>query len=73
MSLRDDLRALPRPVWILLGGTLINRFGTFVLPFLILYMTRSGFTVAQAGIAIGAYGLGHLLSSIAGGSISTNP
>jgi MFS family permease len=70
VTLRDELRALPRPVWILLGGTLINRFGTFVLPFLILYMTRSGFSVAQAGMAVGAYGVGHLISSIAGGHLA---
>ncbi len=35
--LLDDLRALPRPFWLLLGGMFINRFGTFVMPFLIIF------------------------------------
>jgi len=48
LSFRDNLRALPPAAWILFGGTFINRFGTFVIPFLILYLTRIGFTSAQA-------------------------
>ncbi|PYQ28668.1 MAG: hypothetical protein DMF56_15660 [Acidobacteria bacterium] len=42
-TLRENLRALPRPVWILFGGTFINRFGTFVMPFLAIYLTRRGY------------------------------
>ena len=70
MGLRDDLRAMPRAAWILFAGTFINRFGTFVLPFLVLYLTRSGYSIAQAGIAVAAYGLGHLVSAIAGGHLA---
>ena len=70
MGVRDDLRAMPRAAWILFAGTLINRFGNFVLPFLVLYLTRNGYTVAQAGLAIGAYGVGHLISAIAGGHLA---
>jgi MFS family permease len=69
-SLRDNLRALPAPVWILLAGTFVNRFGTFVIPFLILYLTRNGFAVEQAGLAIGAYGAGHLVASALGGHLA---
>ena len=36
-SLRDNLRALPRGAWILFFGTFLNKFGTFVLPFLAIY------------------------------------
>ena len=39
-SLRQNLATLPRPAWILFGGTFINRFGTFVMPFLAIYMKR---------------------------------
>jgi hypothetical protein len=35
-SFRDNLRVLPPAAWILFGGTFINSFGTFVIPFLIL-------------------------------------
>jgi MFS family permease len=69
-SFRDNLRALPPAAWILFGGTFINRFGTFVIPFLILYLTRIGFTSAQAGLAVGAYGIGLLVASSAGGHLA---
>ncbi len=69
-SLRDNLRALPPPAWILLGGTFINRFGTFVMPFLVLYLTRIGYTIGQAGLGIGAYGGGLLIASILGGHLA---
>src|SRR4051794_9291374 len=64
------LRAFPRPVWILFFGTFLNKFGTFVIPFLALYLTRQGFTVAQAGLAVSAYGIGNLLASAWGGHLA---
>jgi MFS family permease len=70
MSFRADLERLPREVWILLGGTFVNRFGTFVMPFLVLYLTRIGYSPAQAGLAIAAYGAGHIVSSTVGGQLA---
>ena len=67
MSLRTDIAVMPRPVWVLFAGTLVNRFGTFVLVFLALYLTRKGFTAPQAGLAMGAYGGGAIGASIVGG------
>src|SRR5262245_44400617 len=64
------LRSFSRTVWILLAGTFLNKFGTFVIPFLALYMTRRGFTTGEAGLAIGAYGFGQLLASIFGGQMA---
>lgn len=69
-SLRDNVRTLPAPAWILFGGVFINRFGTFVVPFLVLYLTRMGYTPSQAGLAVGAYGLGHLMASLLGGHLA---
>jgi len=63
-------RDLPRAVWVLLFGTFVNRFGTFVMPFLVLYLTRDGFTAAQAGIAVAAYGGGHFFASMIGGHLA---
>ncbi len=65
-----DLKALPRPVWVLCVGTFLNKFGAFVIPFLALYLTRRGFAMSDAGLAIGAYGLGHLLASGVGGYLA---
>ncbi len=69
-SLIQNLRALPRAAWILFAGTFVNRFGTFVMPFLAIYLTRSGFTPSQAGVAVSAYGAGHLIASMLGGHLA---
>lgn len=69
MTDRSPSRArLPREVRVLVVGTLINRAGTFVEPFLVLYLTAErGFTAAQAGLVLAAYGLGALASQLVGG------
>jgi MFS family permease len=69
-GLLRSLRDLPRPVWILFAGTFLNKFGAFVIPFLSLYMTARGFSVTQAGIAMGSYGVGHFLACIIGGHLA---
>src|ERR1041385_2427944 len=69
-TLLATLKALPRPAWILFFGTFLNKFGTFVLPFLTIYMTRQGYSLGEAGLAVGAYGLGTLLASALGGHLA---
>jgi MFS family permease len=69
-NLWSSLRALPRPVWILFFGTFLNKFGAFVVPFLTLYLTGQGYSLAAAGLAIGAYGVGHLVASLLGGHLA---
>ena len=69
-SLIANLRAMPRGAWILFFGTFLNKFGTFVLPFLAIYVTRLGYTTAQAGIPIAAYGVGTLAASLLGGQLA---
>jgi MFS family permease len=69
-TLLSRLRALPRPAWILFLGTFLNKFGTFVLPFLTLYLTQRGFTLNDAGLAISAYGVGGLMASALGGHLA---
>ncbi len=69
-SLFQNLKALPPAAWILFGGTFINRFGTFVMPFLAIYMTRNGFTPAQAGLAVSSYGAGHIFAAMMGGHLA---
>jgi MFS family permease len=69
-TLRENLRALPRATWILFLGTFINRFGTFVMPFLTLYLVREGYSATRAGVAVSAYGGGHLVASMLGGHLA---
>src|SRR5689334_3104992 len=69
-SVWETLRSFPGPVWILFVGVFLNKFGTFVIPFLTLYLTRRGFSAADAGLAFGAYGVGRLGSTLIGGHLA---
>lgn len=69
-SLRRNIRAMPGSAWVLFAGSFVNRLGTFVLPFITLYLTRRGFSPPQAGLAIAAYGLGGLLAQAFGGLLA---
>ena len=69
-SLKENLRALPRGAWVLFFGTFLNKFGTFVVPFLAIYMTRLGYSIAQAGLPIASYGIGTLGACLLGGTLA---
>ena len=67
MSLSSQLRFLPRPFWVLVGATFVNRFGVFVVPFLALFITQNGNSATQAGFAVAAYSLGGFVAAWIGG------
>ncbi len=58
VTLRRSIGALPRAAWLLYGGTFISKFGSFVIVFLAVYLTRVGYSTVQAGIALSAYAWG---------------
>ncbi|HZM71030.1 MAG TPA: MFS transporter, partial [Candidatus Cryosericum sp.] len=65
------LRGLPREAWLLAAGILINRAGTMVLPFLVLYLTRSlQFSPRSAALAIAMYGVGAILTAPLAGRLA---
>jgi MFS family permease len=65
------LRDLPKEIWILAAATLVNRAGTMVLPFLVLYLTRTlGITPAHAALALTVYGIAALLTMPVAGRLS---
>ena len=66
-SFFHDIRLLPRPFWVLVGATFVNRFGIFVWPFLTLYITRSGHSATQASWAVAAYSGGGFFAALLGG------
>jgi MFS family permease len=70
MSLKSEVAALPRGVWVLFAGSLINRLGGFVLFFLILYLTQKGYSPARAGLTLSAYGVGGVFASFIGGHLA---
>ncbi len=62
---------LPSAFWFLWMGTIVNRLGSFVAPFLSLYLTsQRGFTVSQAGLMFSLFGAGAFLSNIVGGELT---
>lgn len=67
----EAARGLPRAYWSLWLGTLINRLGGFVVPFLALYLTKErGFTVERAGLVASLYGVGALCAGPIGGLLA---
>ncbi|MCP3136026.1 MDR family MFS transporter [Pyxidicoccus xibeiensis] len=70
-AVRSLVGGLPRTYWVLWTGTLINRLGGFVVPFLALYLTRQrGFTVEQAGLVASLHGAGTVLAGPLGGTLA---
>ncbi|RIK63974.1 MAG: hypothetical protein DCC65_14960 [Planctomycetota bacterium] len=62
---------LPRAVHILCLGMFINRAGTFLIPFLALYLTtRLGYSESFATWTIGVYGLGSICAALLGGHLA---
>ena len=58
------LAGLPREVWVLSSATLVNKAGSMVLAFLVLYLTRSlGFSVRTAANVLFLYGAGALVAA----------
>jgi MFS family permease len=55
---------LPASVWFVFATTLVNRAGSMVVPFMVLYVTRYlGVRPALGGMALTVYGLGGLLGA----------
>jgi MFS family permease len=64
------LRETPRAVKALLLGGFISRLAAFIQIYLVLFLTDRGFSATQAGLALGVYGGGAVVGSLAGGSLS---
>lgn len=65
------LGGMPRSFWFLWSGTLVNRAGTFIVPFLALYLTGDrGVSVAQAGLVLSLLGLGSAIGQPVGGVLA---
>jgi MFS family permease len=69
-TLREGIRSLPRPVWILCAGTFVNRFGSFVAVFLVLYLRERGYSIAESGLVVSCYGVGNVVAAAGGGWVA---
>jgi MFS family permease len=69
-TLREGIRSLPRPVWILCAGTFVNRFGSFVAVFLVLYLRERGYSIAESGLVVSFYGIGNVIAAAVGGWVA---
>ncbi|MDY7232240.1 MDR family MFS transporter [Hyalangium rubrum] len=70
-QVRATVGGLPGTYWLLWTGTLVNRLGAFVVPFLALYLTRErGFSEEQAGLVAALYGAGAVVSGPLGGTLA---
>jgi predicted MFS family arabinose efflux permease len=66
-----DLKHLPRPVWTVAASQLVNRAGSMVISFLVLYLTRArGFSAETAGFVLFLYGAGAIVSAPLAGRIA---
>jgi len=70
-SLRSLVAGLPRTFWVLWVGTLINRMGGFVYPFLALYLTTERkLPVDQVAQVVALYGAGSFAGAFLGGRLA---
>jgi len=70
-GLASLVEGLPPTYWSLWSGTLINRLGGFVIPFLTLYLTaQRSIPISQAALMVSLFGAGSFLSQLAGGELT---
>jgi len=62
---------LPPAYWLIWTGTLINRLGGFVIPFLTLYLTaQRSISISQATLMVSFFGAGSFLAQLSGGELT---
>jgi MFS family permease len=69
-ALRSELASLPRVYWLVWLGTLVNKMGAVVIPFLTIYLTRRGYSAPEAGLVLSVYGGGAVVASLGGGLLA---
>ncbi|MGW1987554.1 MFS transporter [Streptomyces collinus] len=68
---RVRVGGLPGPFWVLWSGTLVNRLGAMVSPFLSLYLTQTrDVPLATVGLVLTVVGVGSVISQPLGGFLT---
>ncbi|MEN3616099.1 MFS transporter [Plantactinospora sp. ZYX-F-223] len=58
---------MSRPFWVIFSGTIANRMGDMVVPFLVFYLGSRGISAEATGSIVVALGLGGPIGSVLGG------
>ncbi|MDX3226738.1 MFS transporter [Streptomyces sp. ME19-01-6] len=66
----STFRGLPPVVWTVFAGTIVNRLGYLVTPFLVFFLAARGVTGAESTYVLGALGAGNLLGPALGGLLA---
>lgn len=66
----STFRGLPPVVWTVFAGTIVNRLGYLVTPFLVFFLAARGVTGAETTYVLGALGAGNLLGPALGGLLA---
>ena len=65
------VQGLPPTYWLIWTGTLINRLGGFVIPFLTLYLTaQREIPISTAALMVSFFGAGSFLAQLTGGEMT---
>src|SRR5437879_3851808 len=67
----SQAEGIPRTFWFLFVGSLVNRAGAFVVPFLAMYLRGDrGLSVGEVGLVVSMLGLGSAIASPLGGYLA---
>jgi len=69
---KEAYSGLSKNTWLLSVVMLVNRSGTMVIPFMTIYLTQAsmGFSIEQAGVVVGIFGLGAVCGGFLGGRLT---
>ncbi|MEV4426047.1 MFS transporter [Streptomyces sp. NPDC049602] len=63
-------KGLPSVVWTIFAGTIVNRLGYLVTPFLVFFLASRGVTGGDTSYVLGALGAGNLIGPAVGGVLA---
>ncbi|MFB7586724.1 MFS transporter [Streptomyces sp. NPDC056169] len=69
-SSASPFRGLPPVVWTIFAGTIVNRLGYLVTPFLVFFLASRGVTGTDTSYVLGALGAGNLIGPAVGGILA---